>query len=166
MSELLQPFNKKQTEDTIKINEIRRTQAQLQKKIEDHDFLLEREQENPAKPTYIELQDQKIETVQQHTQQLQVDTHAALAKMEAVLAVYQERIGQLGELERRVDREAIQRVEEFSRMRTGLEGELAQLVKRIEGQVEEAGQFKNMTKGAVTKMETRMIAFDNRLKEL
>ncbi len=33
MSELLQPFNKKQTEDTIKINEIRRTQAQLQKKI-------------------------------------------------------------------------------------------------------------------------------------
>jgi uncharacterized protein YjaZ len=42
MSELLQPFNKKQTEDTIKINEIKRTQAFIQKKLEDQDFLLER----------------------------------------------------------------------------------------------------------------------------
>ena len=44
MSELLQPFNKKQTEDTIKINEMKRVQATVLKKIEDHDFLLEREE--------------------------------------------------------------------------------------------------------------------------
>lgn len=124
MSELLQPFNKKQTEDTIKINEIKRSQAQLQKKLEDHDFLLERDQEHPQKPTYIQLQDQQILTIQQSTEQLQIDTHAALAKMDSVLAVYQQRIGQLGELERRVDREAVQRVEEFARMRTGFEGEM------------------------------------------
>jgi predicted nuclease with TOPRIM domain len=42
--------------------------------------------------------------------------------MDSVLAVYQERMGQFGELERRVDREAVERVEEFSRMRAGLEG--------------------------------------------
>jgi|JI8StandDraft_1071087.scaffolds.fasta_scaffold2239244_1 hypothetical protein len=41
---------------------------------------------------------------------------------------------------------------------------MALLVRRTEAQVEEASQFKSMTKGAVTKMETRMIAFDNRLK--
>lgn len=58
MSELLQPFNKKQTEDTIKINEIKRTQAAVQKKLEEHDFLLDRE--HPEKPTYIQLQDAKI----------------------------------------------------------------------------------------------------------
>lgn len=40
MSELLQPFNKKQTEDTIKMNEIKRVQATSLKKLEDHDFLL------------------------------------------------------------------------------------------------------------------------------
>ena len=40
MTELLQPFNKKQTEDTIKINEIKRTLTILNKKIEEHDFLL------------------------------------------------------------------------------------------------------------------------------
>ena len=39
MGELLQPFNKKQTEDTVKINQIKRTQANILKKIEDHDFL-------------------------------------------------------------------------------------------------------------------------------
>ena len=33
MGELLQPFNKKQTEDTIKINEIKRTQANILKKL-------------------------------------------------------------------------------------------------------------------------------------
>lgn len=36
----------------------------------------------------------------------------------------------------------------------------------MEAQIEEAAQFKNLTKGSVTKMETRMITFDNRLKEL
>ena len=59
MVDLLQPFNKKQTEESIKINEIKRNMATMQKKVEDNDFLLERE--NATKPTYIQLQDQKIE---------------------------------------------------------------------------------------------------------
>jgi len=33
MSELLQPFSKKQTEDTIKINEMKRVQASMLKKL-------------------------------------------------------------------------------------------------------------------------------------
>lgn len=33
MSELLQPFNKKQTEDTIKINEVKRLQGNILKKL-------------------------------------------------------------------------------------------------------------------------------------
>ena len=41
----------------------------------------------------------------------------------------------------------------------------AQLVVQ-DRQIEEVNQFKNITKSAVTKMETRMITFDNRLKEL
>ena len=40
------------------------------------------------------------------------------------------------------------------------------MVRRQDQQIEESNLFKNITKGAVSKMETRMITFDNRLKEL
>lgn len=59
LAELLHPFTKKQTEDTIKINEIKRNVATVTKKVEDHDFLLT--QENAQKPTYVQLQDDKID---------------------------------------------------------------------------------------------------------
>lgn len=62
MSELLQPFNKKQTEDTIKINEMKRVQATMLKKLEDHDFLLERQ--SAEKPTYVQMQDDKIAKIE------------------------------------------------------------------------------------------------------
>jgi hypothetical protein len=55
MGELLQPFNKKQTEESVKINELKRSITGINKKIEDHDFLLDRE--SATKPSYIELQD-------------------------------------------------------------------------------------------------------------
>lgn len=70
MVDLLQPFNKKQTEETIKINEIKRTLALLQKKMEDHDFLLDRE--GALKPTYIEQQDNKIDAIASSTLQVQL----------------------------------------------------------------------------------------------
>lgn len=96
MSELLQPFNKKQTEDTIKINEIKRTQAAFQKKLEEHDFLLDRE--HPEKPTYLQLQDDKIQTIAQQVHQTHLDTHASIARMDTILAAYQEKITQLTDL--------------------------------------------------------------------
>lgn len=164
MSELLQPFNKKQTEDTIKINEIKRAQAAVLKKLEDHDFLLERD--NAQKPTYIQLQDDAIASVAVAVKQTHLQTDTSIARMEAVVAVYEEKIKQLNELERRVDREVLERVEEFGRLRGGLEKEMGLLGKRQDQQVEEVSQFKNSTKSAVSRMETRMIAFDNRLKEL
>ena len=37
---------------------------------------------------------------------------------------------------------------------------------RQDQSIEEVNQFKNTTKAAVSKMETRLISFDNRLKEL
>lgn len=40
------------------------------------------------------------------------------------------------------------------------------MIKRQDSQIEEMTQFRNTTKSTVSKMETRMIAFDNRLKEL
>lgn len=40
------------------------------------------------------------------------------------------------------------------------------MMKRQDTQLEEISQLKNNTKSAVSKMETRMIGFDNRLKEL
>lgn len=58
----------------------------------------------------------------------------------------------------------VERVQEFGRLRGGLEKEIELLGKRVEAQVDEAVQFKNVTKGAVNKMETRMVTFDNRLK--
>lgn len=49
---------KKQTEDTVKMNEYKRNLQTMQKKLEDHDFLLT--QESVEKPTYVQLQDDKI----------------------------------------------------------------------------------------------------------
>ena len=102
MSELLQPFNKKQTEDTIKINEMKRVQATVLKKIEDHDFLLERE--DAEKPTYVQLQDERIAEIEKKATQTHIDTHSAIKRMEAIIAVYEEKINQLNELEKRVDK--------------------------------------------------------------
>ncbi len=40
------------------------------------------------------------------------------------------------------------------------------MTKKQDSLTEEMNQFKNITKAAVAKMEGRMIAFDNRLREL
>lgn len=40
------------------------------------------------------------------------------------------------------------------------------MVKKQDSSTEDINQFKNVTKSAVGKMETRMISFDNRLREL
>ena len=40
------------------------------------------------------------------------------------------------------------------------------MIKKQDMQIEEVNQYSNMTKGSVTKMETRMITFDNRLREI
>lgn len=40
------------------------------------------------------------------------------------------------------------------------------MTKKQDAQSEEINQFKNITKAATTKMESRMISFDNRLREL
>jgi DNA repair exonuclease SbcCD ATPase subunit len=164
MVDLLQPFNKKQTEETIKLNEVKRTLATLQKKIEDHDFLLERE--GATKPTYIELQDQRIEAILAASQQGQLDADGRIKRMEAVVQVYEEKIRQLNELETRLDREILARSEESRQYKEGLDREVELMVKRQDAQTEEVNQFKNLTKAAMSKMEGRMIAFDNRLREL
>jgi hypothetical protein len=79
MVDLLQPFNKKQTEESIKINELKRNMAALQKKIDDHDFLLERE--DSTKPTYIELQDKKIEEIFAMTINSQLENDGKIKRM-------------------------------------------------------------------------------------
>lgn len=40
------------------------------------------------------------------------------------------------------------------------------MTKKQDAQSEEINQFKNITKAATTKMESRMISFDNRLRQL
>jgi hypothetical protein len=65
-----------------------------------------------------------------------------------------------------LDREVLERAEEFRRYKEGVDKQVELMVKRQDTQVEEVTQFKNTTKSAVSKMETRMITFDNRLKEL
>jgi hypothetical protein len=162
MVDLLQPFNKKQTEETIKINEVKRSLAMLQKKIDDHDFLLERE--SSAKPTYIEQQDLKIEAMAVTALQAQLENDGRIKKMEAVIQVYEEKIKQLNELESRLDREILQRGEESRQYKEGLDREMELMAKRQDSQTEEVNQFKNLTKAAMSKMEGRMIGFDNRLR--
>jgi hypothetical protein len=87
MGELLQPFNKKQTEESIKINEIKRNRAAMTKKLEDHDFLLERE--NAQKPPYLQLQDDKIAETLKFVNDAQLQNEAKLQRMAAVIAVYE-----------------------------------------------------------------------------
>lgn len=60
----------------------------------------------------------------------------------------------------------IERLEEFRKFKEEIDKTAELMAKRQDAQVEEVGQFKNQTKGTVGKMETRMIGFDNRLKEL
>jgi hypothetical protein len=40
LNEFLQPFIKKQNEDTTKLNELKKSFTNVQRKIDDHDFLL------------------------------------------------------------------------------------------------------------------------------
>jgi hypothetical protein len=70
LTELLQPFTKKQTEDTVKMNEFKRNLTTMTKKLEDHDFLLT--QENAEKPTYVQLQDNKIADIENKFMELQI----------------------------------------------------------------------------------------------
>ena len=58
---------------------MKRTLAAFQKKIEDHDFLLERE--GAGKPTYIELQDKKIQEIGSSVKQVQLDADCRIKKM-------------------------------------------------------------------------------------
>ena len=164
MMELLQPFNKKQTEDTIKINEIKRNMATVTKKMEDHEFLLERE--GSKKPTYIELQDQRIADLEASTQAAQLENQRQITEMQNIVAIYEEKVKQLNELEKRLDKEVVQRGEEYRAHKESVDEQVALLSKRLEAQADEVAMFKNNTRAAVTKMETRMITFDNRLKEL
>ena len=60
----------------------------------------------------------------------------------------------------------VERGDEFRRYKETLDKEAALMIKRQDTHIEEVTQFRNMTKSTVSKMETRMIAFDNRLKEL
>ncbi len=138
--------------------------AVLQKKIEDHDFLLEREGTN--KPTYIELQDQRIDAMVAASQQAHLDADGRIKRMEAVVQVYEEKIRQLNDLETRLDREILARSEESRQYKEGLDREVELMVKKQDAQTEEVNQFKNITKAAMSKMEGRMITFDNRLREL
>jgi 5-carboxymethyl-2-hydroxymuconate isomerase len=40
------------------------------------------------------------------------------------------------------------------------------MIKRQNSHTEETNQFKNITKASITKMESRMVSFDLRLREL
>lgn len=72
MAELLQPFNKKQNEETIRINEVKRSIDFLKKKTEDHDFLLNTE--SAEKPTYIQAQDDKIQELNNQIKEHKIET--------------------------------------------------------------------------------------------
>lgn len=52
------------------MNEFKRTLGAITKKLEDHDFLLT--QENAEKPTYVQLQDDKIEELGKKFVELQI----------------------------------------------------------------------------------------------
>jgi hypothetical protein len=150
MVELLQPFNKKQTEETIKLNEVKRSLAAVQKKIDDHDFLLERE--GATKPTYIDLQDKRIDAMAATSLQAQLEADGRIKNMEAVVQLYEEKIRQLNELEGRLDREILARGEESRTYKEGLDRELELMGKRQDAQTEEVNQFKNLAKAAMSKM--------------
>lgn len=101
LTELLHPFTKKQSEDTIKINEIKRNIASLTRKTEDHDFFLT--QEAPNKPTYIELQDAKIDDTIKRLSLLEECQNKRISHMEKVMEVYEGKIKQLNKLEEKLD---------------------------------------------------------------
>ena len=56
--------------------------------------------------------------------------------MEAIIAVYEEKITQLNELEKRVDREVVERVNEFTRFKDSIQKEVKLMVKRQDQQIE------------------------------
>lgn len=98
--------------------------------------------------------------------QAQLEAEGRIKRMEAVVEVYEEKIRQLNELEGRLDREILARGEESRAFKEGVEREVDLMGRRQDAQTEEVNQFKNLAKAAMGKMEGRMIAFDNRLREL
>jgi hypothetical protein len=55
LSQLLHTFAKKQADDSARLGDLAKTVSGHTRKLENHDFLLERQ--SSQKPTYIELQD-------------------------------------------------------------------------------------------------------------
>ena len=78
------------------------------KKLEDHDFLLDRE--SVDKPTYIQLQDDRIAGIDHKATETEINTQASIKRMEAILSVYEDKVGQLNQLEQRIDRDIVDRV--------------------------------------------------------
>ena len=64
--------------------------------MEDHDFLLT--QENAEKPTYVQLQDDKIEDTICRFSKLEEEQNLRIAHMEKVIEVYKAKITQLNNL--------------------------------------------------------------------
>ena len=58
----------------------------------------------------MQLQDDRIASIQATADQTHLETHASIQHMEAVIAVYEQKITQLNQLEQRVDREVTERV--------------------------------------------------------
>jgi hypothetical protein len=71
--------------------------------------------------------------------------------METIIAVYEEKIAQLNSFERRLDKEVLERAEEFKKYKETLDKEAELMLKRQDAHLEEMTQFKNTTKSAVSK---------------
>ncbi len=87
-----------------------------------------------------------------------------LKKMAMIIEIYEEKVKQLNDLEGRLDKQVLQRVEDFKKYKQRLDEIVGLMVKKQDAHLDEMGQFKTNIRGTVSKVETKIIIFDNRLK--
>lgn len=58
------------------------------------------------------------------TKNAQLENEGKIKKMEAIVQIYEEKIKQLNDLESRLDKEIIQRAEDFKQHKEGIDKEL------------------------------------------
>ena len=83
----------------------------MTKKLEDHDFLLT--QENAEKPTYVQLQDDKIAMMEKKFSDLEIKQNHQISQMKKVIEVYEGKIYQINNIEKSIQEESQERMKQL-----------------------------------------------------
>lgn len=78
------------------------------KKTDDHEFLLN--QENSSKPTYIQMQDDKIADIERKLNETEHTQNHKIEEMKKIVGIYEGKILQINQIETKIEEEVNLRI--------------------------------------------------------